>query len=191
MWTLFIIILILASIAIPFYKIFVAPKIEIKINLMKYTQDDFGPIITDPMEFKEAMRYIIKTDFELYSKLLALYHLRQSFYIILKSKNEEIISSRIEFAKERLGDLKSMNISKDEFVKIENKFNTLLKEAQTSRYINQIDACIVKIHTLKTKKAKEKHLLTAKTLISDARINQETDQTKISEIEQKLTNIII
>ena len=70
------------------------------------------------MEFKEAMRYIIKTDFELYSKLLALYHLRQSFYIILKSKNEEIISSRIEFAKERLGDLKSMNISKDEFVKI-------------------------------------------------------------------------
>ena len=55
---------------------------KIKINLMKYTQDDFGPIITDPMEFKEAMRYIIKTDFELYSKLLALYHLRQSFYII-------------------------------------------------------------------------------------------------------------
>ena len=191
MWTFFIIILILVSIAIPFYKIFVAPKIEIKINLMKYTQDDFGPIITDPMEFKEAMRYIIKTDFELYSKLLALYHLRQSFYIILKSKNEEIISSRIEFAKERLGDLKSMNISKDEFVKIENKFNTLLREAQTSRYINQIDACIDKIHTLKTKKAKEKHLATAKTLISEARINQETDQTKISEIERKLTNIII
>ena len=81
MWTLFIIILILASIAIPFYKIFFAPKIEIKINLMKYTQDDFGPIITDPMEFKEAMRYIIKTDFELYSKFTVANHAGMIFQL--------------------------------------------------------------------------------------------------------------
>lgn len=160
-------------------------------KLPEYPSDEFGPIIIDHKEIKKFLGIILKRDSKLYLKYLALHHLRESFYIILNSKNQETIKTRIEFVIERLHDLKSMNIPKDELEKIEKKFNELFKKAQTTRYTNQLEAYIDKINTLKTKKAKEKYYMLAKDLIQEAKTNKETEQVKISDIEQKLDSLIV
>lgn len=114
----------------------------------------------------------------------------ESFEIALTTKKIKTSESRIEFAKERLLDLDDPVIQ-NTFIEgekelIHKKFNDLLNEYNTKKYIIQINTSIEKIKSLKTQKSKDKYFNMSQDLILESQSDNCVNQNIIKKLEEDL-----
>lgn len=157
---------------------------EQQINelLAPYPKDEFGPVIRDPDQAKRFYGELSKISASLSARLRIQQVIRESIEIALRSKNAETAASRWETVEEMARVLvREHNLAPEELQPINAKISAARTEFRTVRYINEAQGFIDKAASVKTAKAKEKHMTAARDVIERGLADSAVDHVRLTE----------